>query len=193
MIGGSSATLLSDLLYPFSFRNSCFFKAGLLRAFLLTLCFSFGLGSGEVCAASGSSIFTGEVPQSCLIEGFDGERELSYQAWRNSLYGEFGFTVTTNAENIQLGLAPVRVNREVGDGVNAATGTGGIVDMDAGLYLGSYHTTTSSKLYAVPMTPGVGKSFEYRFGAGTSQKIGDKNQLLPGAYSFTVVLSCYMS
>jgi len=144
-------------------------------------------------AVTATSAFSGEVPQSCLIQGFEGERELLYDSSRNRLYGEFGFTVTANSQEIQLGLAPVQVNSQVGDGGNAAYVTAGIVDMDVRRYLGPYHTITSSQTYAVPMIIGAEKSFEYRFGVGSLERIGDKYRLLPGNYSFTVVLSCYMN
>ena len=146
---------------------------------------------------SSTSTFDGEVPQTCSFSNFSQSAELTYQGSDNSLRvnPELPFSVTTNASSIRLGVSAITPVQEVGSGDNLPMPVGGIIDNEAGRFIGAYHYRDASRTYeSVAAQPGVPKAFRYRFGVYTSQRDGDNNfLLLPGTYVYQVTFTCYMS
>ena len=152
---------------------------------------------GQVAAMdSSTSTFDGEVPQTCSFSNFSQTSELSYQSDNSlRLNPELPFSVTTNASSIRLGVSAITPVQEVGSGDTLPTPSGGIIDNEAGLFIGGYHSRDVSKTYEpVTAQPGVPKPFRYRFGVFTSQRDGNNSYLLlPGTYVYQVTFTCYVS
>jgi len=145
---------------------------------------------------SSTSTFDGEVPQTCSFSNFSQTAELSYQGDNSlRLNPELPFSVTTNASSIRLGVSAIIPVQEVGSGDTLPTPSGGIIDTEAGLFIGGYHSRDVSKTYEpVTAQPGVPKAFRYRFGVFTSQRDGNNSYLLlPGTYVYQVTFTCYVS
>ena len=145
---------------------------------------------------SSTSTFDGEVPQTCSFSNFSQTAELSYQSDNSlRLNPELPFSVTTNASSIRLGVSAITPVQEVGSGDTLPKPSGGIIDTEAGLFIGGYHSRDVSKTYEpVTAQPGVPKAFRYRFGVFTSQRDGNNNYLLlPGTYVYQVTFTCYVS
>ena len=146
---------------------------------------------------SSTSTFDGEVPQTCSFSNFSQSAELTYQGSDNSLRlnPELPFSVTTNASSIRLGVSEITPVQEVGAGNTLPSPSGGIIDNDAGTFIGAYHFRDASRTYEpVAAQPGVAKNFRYRFGVYTSQRDGNNSfLLLPGTYIYQVTFTCYVS
>ena len=145
---------------------------------------------------SSTSTFDGEVPQTCSFSNFSQTAELSYQSDNSlRLNPELPFSVTTNASSIRLGVSAITPVQEVGSGDTLPKPSGGIIDIEAGLFIGGYHSRDVSKTYdPVAAQPGVPKAFKYRFGIFTSQRDGNNSYLLlPGTYVYQVTFTCYVS
>ena len=145
---------------------------------------------------SSTSTFDGEVPQTCSFSNFSQTAELSYQSDNSlRLNPELPFSVTTNASSIRLGVSAITPVQEVGSGDTLPKPSGGIIDIEAGLFIGGYHSRDVSKTYdPVAAQPGVPKNFRYRFGVFTSQRDGNNSYLLlPGTYVYQVTFTCYVS
>ena len=146
---------------------------------------------------SSTSTFDGEVPQTCSFSNFSETAELTYQGSDNSLRlrPDLPFSVTTNASSIRLGVSAITPVQEVGAGNTLPSPSGGIIDNDAGTFIGAYHFRDASRTYdSVAAQPGVPKNFKYRFGVYTSQRDGNNSYLLlPGTYIYQVTFTCYIS
>lgn len=146
---------------------------------------------------SATSTFDGAVPQTCSFSNFSETAQLTYQGSDNSLRltPELPFSVTTNASSIRLGVSAITPVQEVGSGDTLPRPSGGIIDNDAGTFIGAYHSRDASRTYeAVAAQSGVPKNFRYRFGVFTSQRDGNNSYiLLPGTYVYQVTFTCYVS
>ena len=145
---------------------------------------------------SSTSTFDGEVPQTCSFSNFSQTAELSYQGDNSlRLKPDLPFSVTTNASSIRLGVSAITPVQEVGAGNTLPMPSAGIIDDDAGTYIGAYHYRDASRIYEpVAAQAGVAKNFRYRFGVYTSQRDGNNNfLLLPGNYVYQVTFTCYVS
>ena len=140
-----------------------------------------------------TSTFNGEVAAACSFVGLPDEYQLTYYGSVNYLRGSAPFELATNVASPRLEISVVTVNSEPTALNNSFVSAYGKILRSVSNQWTSVATSTKTLTsVTAPLDMSEGNTFSLQVYNITNNRNGDRYQLAPGDYSYTVTLSCLL-